>query len=821
MNRRPAALATRRRSLRLGALLAAGMLVVVSCSDSDTSNLASNGTDTAATSVATIAGDSNGTDAPSSPDGAEPIAGVGPRSQLDPSGTPIDGPIDGTPLPTNQWWSGLLEPTAGTTIWALPLAARMLTDGLAFSAGRLVRATEDTVETLFVPELRIVTSTGDTRVVDHGSHSVTFDVDISDTVAADTDATGGARPSPLDDTYQLTTVDGEPQVVAVDDSATIEPTDPPSARVTMAEGWPFVHVTADHAIELFLQGGDAAVINSGLPGHIQVTSEQGVWDVTSATPVKFQQDGDRIIVLPEAGLDITLSARPLEPPLGWLEAVADITLHPLRTTESEITTDWARGVVNQELRWVRDGAAVPGVVTAMPHHQAGLVDAGPVVGEYLVAQGRLVGLRSDSLTLETPLRTPLLALPTVDGSADLPSFDFEQILSSESVIPPTGGGSYFFGKQLARTASLAELAAATGDETSLSAALDILAAGLLDVALKTGDDDERYAVRDAVYGGVLIVPSEFGNDRYNDHHFQYAYLIRAAATLMELDPEFAQSESGKVISQLVDALVVGITGVGAGAPGVRVWNAYEGHSYATGIADSGAGPNQESSSEAAHAWESIARWAAVNGNQELLDSSLALWTLETDSARTYWLGGIEYIGDYAHPTIGIYWSAKLDFATFFDGRPEAAVGIQLLPMTMGSLYRSPTFGALDHLSGLGELGPDDLWFDIFVMEQAITDPAAAADSVAQLSTIEQGNSLALVLYWVHMMRDLGQPSATVRSTGPSAQAFELDGTVTLVARNVGAEPMEAVFVDQSGTEVARVTVPPRSTLTQPCEACGS
>ena len=122
---------------------------------------------------------------------------------------------------------------------------------------------------------------------------------------------------------------------------------------------------------------------------------------------------------------------------------------------------------------------------------------------------------------------------------------------------------------------------------------------------------------------------------------------------------------------------------------------------------------------------------------------------------------------------------------------------------------------------IGELGPDDLWFDIFVMEQAITDPAAAADSVAQLSTIEQGNSLALVLYWVHMMRDLGQPSATIRSTGPSAQAFELDGTVTLVARNVGAEPVEAVFVDQSGTEVARVTVPPRSTLTQPCEACGS
>lgn len=57
-------------------------------------------------------------------------------------------------------------------------------------------------------------------------------------------------------------------------------------------------------------------------------------------------------------------------------------------------------------------------------------------------------------------------------------------------------------------------------------------------------------------------------------------------------------------------------------------------------------------------------------------------------------------------------------------------------------------------------------------------------------------------------------------TASFTQAFELDGTVTLVARNLGAEPMEAVFVDASGAEVARLTVPPRSTVTQACDACG-
>jgi endoglucanase Acf2 len=819
MNDRRSPSPLHRRRHRRVALLAAAALVV-SCSDSGSGsdNAAESTNGSSVTVVDTSSSDDTSPSLP--PTGTDSAAGIGPRAQLVPDGTPIDGPIDGTPQPTNQWWSGLLEPTSGTTIWAMPVAVRMQNDGLAFDAGQRVRATADTVETLFVPELRIVTATGDTRVVEHGSHSVVFDVDIPATVAPKDDTSSGVRPDPLDNTFQIEMVDGTPQVVEVDNGQTAAPVDPSTARITVAQGSPFVHVTADRAIELYLQGGTAKTVRSGLPGHLEISSEHGVWDVTSATPVQFVMDGDRVIVTPEAGLDITLSARPLEPPLGWLEAVVDVTLHPLRTTESVITTDWQRGVVRQELRWVRDGAAEEGVVVAMPHQQATVVDAGPELGSYLVAQGPLAAIRGDTLTMETPLRAPLLALPTVDGSADLPSFDFEQILSSESVIAPTGGGSYYFGKQLARTASLAELAAATGDETSLNAALDIVAAGLLDVALKSGDDDPRYAVRDPERGGVLIVPSEFGNDRYNDHHFQYAYLIRAAATLMELDPEFAGSDAGTIITDLVQALIVDITGVGEGAPGVRVWNAYEGHSYATGIADSGAGPNQESSSEAAHAWESIARWAAVEGDQALLDSSLALWTLETESAVTYWLGGIDYLGDYAHTTTGIYWSAKLDFATFFDGRPEAAVGIQLLPFTMGSLYRSPAFTAVDPVAGLGNLGPDDLWFDLFVMERAISDPAGAAASVGDLNEIEPGNSLALVLYWIHLMDSLGRPSATIHAATPSAQAFEHDGQVLLVARNVGAEPMEAVFLDAAGTEVGRLTVPPRSTVTEPCTACG-
>ena len=125
-----------------------------------------------------------------------------------------------------------------------------------------------------------------------------------------------------------------------------------------------------------------------------------------------------------------------------------------------------------------------------------------------------------------------------------------------------------------------------------------------------------------------------------------------------------------------------------------MFSAYEGHSIASGFTGSD-GDNQESTSEAVNAWAGIAQWGMVTNRPQLVDAAVSRYALEADSARTYWLGesGRLWPAAYAHDTVGIVWGGKVDFATFFDGRPESVIGIQLLPFTFASLYRTDAAAA--------------------------------------------------------------------------------------------------------------------------------
>ena len=59
----------------------------------------------------------------------------------------------------------------------------------------------------------------------------------------------------------------------------------------------------------------------------------------------------------------------------------------------------------------------------------------------------------------------------------------------------------------------------------------------------SGPSDPHYFAYDPVWGGLVGVPPEFGNQDYNDHHLQYGYLVRAAATMAAADPAFARAST--------------------------------------------------------------------------------------------------------------------------------------------------------------------------------------------------------------------------------------------------------------------------------------
>jgi endoglucanase Acf2 len=461
--------------------------------------------------------------------------------------------------------------------------------------------------------------------------------------------------------------------------------------------------------------------------------------------------------LVQTGTTITGSGRQLA--VARVPAGADRTSwekastgDPIVQTTATAAYDAAAGTVTQTLT-ARRAAGGGGAWALLPHHQAGLA-AGPVplAGSYPDARGTMSLVTAGAVQVRVPMPGLLTAMPKVSLSEPA-NKAVRADLHRDLADPPGAGGSYFGLKELGRLATVAEVAAASGADTQRTAALDRLRPQLIDWLTWTGPSDGRYFGYDPTWGGLIAVPAEFGAQDYNDHHFQYGYLVRAAAVLATSDPAFAR-EYGDVVDLIVRDYAGSLAiGPASGLPPFRAFNAYLGSSAASGFAPFADGNNQESSSEAVAAWEAVVRWGVVRDNAEMTGYGIAHYALEAATARMYWLGeGATREAGYAHTTAGIVWDAKIDYATWFDPKPESVLGIQLLPLTAGAFYRGPSAARQKELGDKPRL-----WGDLFAADLALSDPEAARRRLDAAVSREESTSRAMVRYWVEALAVLGPP----------------------------------------------------------------
>ena len=252
-----------------------------------------------------------------------------------------------------------------------------------------------------------------------------------------------------------------------------------------------------------------------------------------------------------------------------------------------------------------------------------------------------------------------------------------------------------------------------------------------------------------------------------------------------------------------------------GFPAFRVFNPYLGHSAASGFAPFADGNNQESSAEAVAAWEAVVRWGLVSRQQDLTTFGVTHYALEAATARMYWLGdGLERPDGYGHRVAGIVWDAKIDYATFFDPEPESVEGIQLLPLTFGSLYRADAKAARARADGLAEAvgGAPRAWGDLFAADLAAADPDAARERLGDDLPREDSTSRAMVRYYVELLAAYGPPQPAVRSDAPYGLAFGPAGDPVLAAGNPTGERRTVTF-RRDGEEVGTLSVDPGRTAT--------
>lgn len=322
-----------------------------------------------------------------------------------------------------------------------------------------------------------------------------------------------------------------------------------------------------------------------------------------------------------------------------------------------------------------------------------------------------------------------------------------------------GNDTYFLGKEIFRAAQLYDLAMQLNLVDESKILHDALRAELERWKIQSMDINNEYANHYLAYDpqikGIVGYSPSFGSEEFNDHHFHYGYFIHAAAILGRYDTTYVQQN--KEFMNLFVKDFVNYDKTDENFAFLRNFDLYERHSWAAGRTPFSDGNNQESSSEAVHAYYGAYAWSRVIENKELEEVSLWLYNSEIDSAKRYW-----FIADsqdslydsYQHSVISLLWAGKIEWATWFSAEAEAKLGIQLLPMYAGSDYLFFSPKEIDSYLAETAFPQKKLFFDYLVMFSAPNNPIRAKELLQDMSDDEfdGGNSRSFTYAWISQIQ---------------------------------------------------------------------
>ena len=358
-----------------------------------------------------------------------------------------------------------------------------------------------------------------------------------------------------------------------------------------------------------------------------------------------------------------------------------------------------------------------------------------------------------ALTWTTPRTAASGQLDLAGLSSDQVARLTTQLDADIAALPAFPADTYFGGKALQRTAMLLM----TADQLGLKDRADRLAKAL-DAELTSWTDPkgceqraEKCFVYDPMGKGLIGLAASFGSDDYNDHHFHYGHFLYAAAVLATHDPGVVSR-----FTPVMNLLAADIGSVGGDAfPDRRAFDAYAGHSWASGTSPFADGNNQESVSESINAYAGLALWARAIKDDALTAEADWMLSLEAQSSKAYWLEpDLSAFPGYKHRITVLNWGAKRDYGTWFSPEPAAKLGILLLPMSPTSTYlaTSPDVIRANVAEAVGTRF-DQKFGDYILMYSALAGPddrdraLAAAERLSDKS-LDDGMSRTYLLAWL-------------------------------------------------------------------------
>ncbi len=395
-----------------------------------------------------------------------------------------------------------------------------------------------------------------------------------------------------------------------------------------------------------------------------------------------------------------------------------------------------------------------------------------------------------------PSLPPVASLLADPGLRDLLRSDIE------GNQPPTGD-VYSVGKLLNRTAALAELADTMGQTELRDRAVAQVRYSLAQSCSSQPGSPLTFAF-DPRGGGIITLPVGFGSEHYNDHHFHNGYLLHAAAIVARFDPSFLQQYGD--CFRLLARDIASSNRKDPSFPYLRYFDPYGGHSWANGLTSFGDATNQESVSEAMHAWYSLALFGHTAGNKNLENLGIWMYAQESQAARVYWLNAEKGSGsfpiDFPYPMLSILWSGKADYATFFDGSDAAIRGIQFFPVTTALFPIISDEIVTRIVAPTARSAENTIWKSSLTLVETLVHPQVR---IAADAPIDPGLSRSYVEYWERAIPQLGQLAG---STGTCpGYVFKNGNTLLVSVYRFPLDPVVCNFkVGQKVVNLTKLTV---------------
>ena len=602
---------------------------------------------------------------------------------------------EGLVPPTNRWFSGLVFGAKPQPVFPLPLSFGLTDSGFAFGQP-VVTTTEKNISGGFRPDLTVDVGAANAQVSGYDTLTVTID-----------------------------SLDGAGKVLG---------------QTRIAEGSPFVSYTAAQTSQItstlqFARTGDAWTAKAGEATYGLVVHGGQVSDGT----VKLERGGTATwFVVPQD---------------GSVDKLVQLAAHPVTGSGLDYGLDGDR--VQTTLTYEADGDTA---FAAMPHQQQSLASSTTCdLGSYPSSYGTLQLCSGSELSWSSPLSEP-------KASLDLGTISSAQVNKDAAALPACPADTYFGGKAIYRAAMLYQLALQLEAEQP---AAELKAK--LSESLDQWTDPQGCAKRQAfcfVYDehakGVVGMTPSFGSEEFNDHHFHHGYFLYTAGVLAANDPALAKRYA-PVMNLLAADIGSSANGGKASAgsrtdfPDRRTFDAYAGHSWASGTAPFADGNNQESSSEAITAWTGLALWAKASANLNLETEATWMLSSEAQAGLAYWTNfdpSQPVYSGYGHKIVPLNWGGKRDYATWFSPEPAAMLGILVIPMSPSSTYLGGDPARIDANIAEAAGGRFDQKFgDYLLMYSALAgeqqrQAALATAEKLDEKWIDDGNSRSYLLAWL-------------------------------------------------------------------------